>query len=182
MKSVYRNRLGFAIALLVPLIILCGIAFKPFLAKTQGEEILLETETYDPGDLFRGDYVHLNLKINRTSYDFLSEEILSDAEKYNGGFVYVLLKMDENGYHCIDKVLGKSPPEGVYLKAGISGLREKGEFPKPYDAYLYYGLERYYVQENTGEELQYDSNQGIIDVRVRVYKGYGYVAGLEKRE
>jgi hypothetical protein len=38
------------------------------------------------------------------------------------------------------------------------------------------------VQENTGEELQYDSRDGILDVKVRVYKGYGYVEGLSKRD
>src|SRR6056297_3423661 len=113
MKSIYRNRLGFAIALLVPFIILGGIAFKPFLAKTQGEEILLATETYDPRDLFRGDYVNLNLEISRSSYDKLPETILDEAEKYEGAFVYVLLKPDSRGYHSICAISVDPPEEGV---------------------------------------------------------------------
>lgn len=181
MKSIFRNRLGFAIALLVPLVILGGVAFKPLLAKAQGEQIFLATDAYDPRDLFRGDYVHLNLEISRASYDLISEEILHDIEKYNNTFVYVLLKTDENGYHSIDSIVENPPPAGVYLKARISGLRETNGFPKLHFAYLRYGLERYYVQENTGEDLQYDSNDGILDVVVRVYKGCGYVERLIKR-
>jgi len=182
MKIDYRNSLGFVLALLIPLLILGGIAYKPLVAKAQGEEILLATDAYDPRDLFRGDYVHLNLEISRATYDLLSKEIFYNTEKYNDSFVYVLLKIDQNGYHSIDAVLEKPPSEGVYLKARISGLRETSGFQKSYSVYLNYGLERYYVQENTGEELQYDSNDGILDVVVRTYKGYGYVERLRKRD
>ncbi len=182
MKTAYRNRLGFVIALLVPLMILGGIAFKPLLAKAQGNEILLATDAYDPRDLFRGDYVHLNLEISRASHDRLSKEIFNGGGKYNNSFVYVLLKPDERGYYSISSILSKPPSQGLYLKARISGLREKSESAKPYHVYLHYGLERYYVQENTGQDLQYDSNDGALDVRVKVYEGYGYVAGLDKRK
>jgi len=182
MKSDYKIGFGFYLAILIPLIVLGGIAYKPLQAKLQGEEIFLETDAYDPRDLFRGDYVHINLKIRSASYDRLSEKIFYDADKYNDSFVYVLLKPDGSGYYSIDTILDKPPLDGIYLKARIFGLRETSEFPKPYDVYLDYGLERYYVEENTGEDLQYDSNDGILDVRVKVYKGYGYIDGLKKRE
>jgi uncharacterized membrane-anchored protein len=182
MKIGYRSGSGFVLALLIPLIILGGVAFKPLLAETQGEEILLATDAYDPRDLFRGDYVHLNLEINRSSYDRLSEVILDDVEKYNNSFIYVLLKPGESGYHSIDTILEKPPSDGVYLKARIYGLSNRQYDKGALIVYLDYGLERYYVQENTGEELQYDSNDGILDVKARVYKGYGYVEGLMKRD
>ncbi len=182
MKIDSRSGLGFLLALLIPLIILGGIAYKPLIAKAKGEEILLATDAYDPRDLFRGDYVNLNLEISRSSYDYLSETILDDAEKYNNSFIYVLLKPDGSGYYSIDAIMEKPPSDGVYLKARIYGLSDTKYEKGPLTVYLDYGLERYYVQENTGEELQYDSRDGILDVKARVYKGYGYVEGLMKRD
>jgi uncharacterized membrane-anchored protein len=76
----------------------------------------------------------------------------------------------------------KPPSNGVYLKARIYGLSDMKYDKGPLTLYLDYGLERYYVQENTGQELQYDSLGGILDVKARVYKGYGYVEGLSKRD
>lgn len=182
MRPLHKKGMAFALALLIPLAVLGGLAFKPLMATARGEEILVATDTYDPRDLFRGDYVHLNLAIGRGNYGQLSGAILEEPEAYNGKFVYVLLEADETGKFGVSEILPKPPKEGIYLKAKISGLYNKPDMPEVSVVFLNYGLERYYVQENTGTQMQYDSNEGALNVRVRVYRGYGYIAGIEKSD
>jgi len=82
-----------------------------------------------------------------------------------------LVKKDE--YYEVDKVTLKEPKEGIYIEGkyeyniwdyskerGIKGIR------------VDYALDKYFVPENTGKELEEKVIDGKAFAKVKVYRGY----------
>lgn len=178
----------FAYSFLLPMAILLSMTVIPITAKLMGDEIIVETVPYDPRDVFRGDYVALSYKINEVEIEKLPDNIKNEKdieklEKYRNRTVYAVLKK-EGEFHIVDRVSLERPKSGIYLKSKIrdiytlvyraehtEGESEDGRFA--YDTiFLRYNIDRYFVPENTGKDLEKMSREGTLAARAKVYRGY----------
>jgi uncharacterized membrane-anchored protein len=168
------------LACLVPVVILLGMTALPLYSLLSGEEVILRTVPVDPTDLFRGDYVSLRYEAEEIPSKMVEEEV---REKLNEGMhdfeVFVPLKL-KSGVHVPTKVSLDKPNSNLYLKGKLSyigpswdGVTEREEV-----AYVRYTLDKYFVEDNTGLELEEASRNGNILAKVRVKNGYAYLTDL----
>ncbi|PZE19487.1 GDYXXLXY domain-containing protein [Paenibacillus xerothermodurans] len=161
--------------LLMPLVVLqvlflAGMAGSYYAVGWYGTEIKLETVPVDPRDLLYGDYVTLRYKISELSPALWHGK--GEAPK-RGSAVYVALK----------------PVDGLYEAAGVyeaaprleaGQVAVKGRVQAAWDGGIQvkYGLERYYVPEGTGVELERTAGDMIAVVKVAAW-GQPRLIGLE---
>lgn len=160
------------IAFLIPAVILASMTVIPLLTVFYGQEIRLETEPYDPRDLFRGDYVSLHYKINTLDGSQIPPDIqdnyLNNRGRYSDN-LYAVLK-ESNGFYTIDYLTSNKPKTGIYLIGRVAGgFYTNNEIEQ---LSIEYNLDRYFVPENTGRELEKMSRQGQLVARVKVFRGY----------
>lgn len=158
----------FIIAVVIPLLILSGLTIKPAKTMLLGQEILLQTNAVDPTDLFRGDYIIVNPKIAEVS----RSSFPSTMEISGGKNIYVLLK-PEGPYHVIDKISITVPQEGLYLKGMIPYY-----FPESDMVQIDYSLDRYFIKQGSGKELEEASLQGKLIANVKILDGYGILTAV----
>jgi uncharacterized membrane-anchored protein len=123
-----------------------------------GQQIKLKTEPIDPRDIFYGDYVILQYAITTIPKNLW----LDSTEPENGDQVYVVLAQKGDYYEAIS-VSDKNPELGaneVVLKGRY--LYDFGE----QEMYIEYGIERYFVPEGTGRELE--ENRGNMEAYIRI--------------
>lgn len=164
----------FLLAVAIPLLILLAMIIKPQATVLFGQEIVLETKAYDPTDLFRGDYVSINFAIS----DVPKTKVDLPIDKINGKNLFVSLK-PEGKYYVVDKVSESKPKDGIYLK---------GKFQEIYNPIneidifrVDYSLDKYFVEQGSGIELEQESFKGGLDGTVKVLGGYGVLTGITKR-
>ncbi len=126
-----------------------------------GKEVLLEIRPVDPRDLLRGDYVTLDFNISHYGQYRLPYRDIN-----------VILKTDENNVADIAFVTqdnDKSLEKELYLKGTVTRNRIK------------YGIESYFVKENTGREIERKINSNSKSyARVKIApNGKAKVIGLE---
>ncbi|WP_165822063.1 GDYXXLXY domain-containing protein [Hymenobacter edaphi] len=158
-------RLVAAQVLFVLLVAAAGYAVSHY-----GRTVALRTSPVDPRDLLRGDYVSLNYDISQVPRRLWRGE----EEPRRRRPVYVQLQPTAAGYHRAVAVYPAAPaalPAGhVVLRGWIGNVWRQG-------LQLRYGLERYYVPENTGLGLQ---RQPLL-VRISIAPwGQSRITGLEK--
>lgn len=108
-------RIKLAIAVLLQMLILLSIvAYKQYIITT-GERILLETRSFDPRDLLKGDYVRLSYEISS-----LNAEKFGAGDKFKAGdTIYVTLGKNANGTFS-PLTFGKTAPKGVtFIKGNV---------------------------------------------------------------
>lgn len=145
------------IVIILQVLFLTVMAGLNYVVEEFGDIIYLETEPYDPRDVFYGDYVHLNYPIEEIfpSYWFGSEKVKRNK------VINVLLKPDERGIYKVkaasDKSLDPNEDEVVirarYLYKDHDNVR-----------HVTYGLNRYYIEEGTGEEFDTVNQKMIVTV------------------
>lgn len=158
----HRKKL-FILLITIQVLFLVGITTSYYAVSWFGKEVRLDTEPVDPRDLLYGDYVILNYDISNVS-NSLWKGSKSDETPKVGTTVYVVL-------------IPKSPEEdpiysavGVYKeKPSIQNdeviLRGKIDYSFDQNIRIKYGIEKYYVPENTGKELE--DHVGDMTVRVK---------------
>ena len=126
----------------------------------EGQPVTLRTMPVDPRDLLRGDYVVLN-------YEFSSLDstlVMGDwPASGTDAVLYVALTPDGDGiWHPASASFSPvTPGEGlVVLRSAPFRLDQTPERPASIRAE--YGLERYYVPEGQGKELEKDRNQSRV--------------------
>lgn len=125
----------------------------------QGRTVLLETHIVDPRDLLRGDYVILNYKISDLSRDLFSPPLTNSLPP--GATVFVALAPQGKYYQAVragTNDLSVSDNE-VLLKGTVTRIWRDSA-----SVHVEYGLERFYVQEQTG------SPSGKLEVQAVVSK------------
>jgi uncharacterized membrane-anchored protein len=167
-------------ACLVPIGILIGMTVTPLYTLITGEEIILRTIPVDPTDLFRGDYVVLRYEAEEIPISLISKEVQTKIE--NGRYdteVYVTLKLKE-GVHTPTEVVLTKPDTDLYLKGNLNyiGPSWDGGNEEREVAYITYSLDKYFVEDNTGLELEEASRNGNILAKVKVKNGYAYLVDL----
>jgi uncharacterized membrane-anchored protein len=146
----------------------------PLITLFFGMEILLETQPYDPRDIFRGDYISLRYKINEVEVSKLPREVKEqdDYYRYKDRYMYAVMKKVDDFYE-VDRITLKKPDNGIYIICKPSYFFEyAGPQPQYQKVYVEYRLDRYFVRENTGRELEDASRKGQLIARVKVFKGY----------
>ncbi|MDZ7600740.1 MAG: GDYXXLXY domain-containing protein [Hoeflea sp.] len=136
-----------------------------------GREILLKTEPVDPRDLMRGDYVWLGY----TDISTIDTGLVSGAwpAEDTTAPVWLILAPGEDGAYvaksagfsrpdtlAADEVLLKSLPARIMIATRPGGTNLVGP--------LSFGIERYYVPEGEGLEIEKAQNEGRTTVAVRV--------------
>ncbi|MGC7870567.1 GDYXXLXY domain-containing protein [Desulfosporosinus sp. SYSU MS00001] len=159
----------FLLAAAIPLLILAAMTIRPEATVVLGKEILLQTKAVDPTDLFRGDYVSINLAISEIPESMAPDALLNLRKKT----LYVSLKPAGKFYE-VERVSETKPKEGIYLAGKIRNdvYTPSGTF------YVDYSLDKYFVEQGSGKDLQQRSYQAGLIGRVKVFGGYGVLVGL----
>jgi uncharacterized membrane-anchored protein len=175
----------FWISLVIPLLVLMSMLIKPVSTSLYGEDVILATVPIDPRDLFYGDYVILDLEIKQLDAKLLDPSLkktLEDGNVYDNITVYVSLREGVEGVYEADAV-SENKPKGLYITGKMSPYIEKNEFGEEnsYEEFVYidYGIERYYVEEGTGLELEEQARLGKVLVSVKIHKGYPVITDLK---
>ncbi|MHB8072180.1 GDYXXLXY domain-containing protein [Desulfosporosinus fructosivorans] len=168
------KRKTFLLAVAIPLLILLAMTIKPQATVVFGQEIILETKAYDPTDVFRGDYVAINFAIS----DVPKSKVDIPIDKINNKNLYVSLRQ-EGKYYVVDQVSETKPKQGVYLKGKFQEIYN--EFNGAGGYRVDYSLDKYFLEQGSGKELEQESFKGGLDGTVKVLGGYGVLTGIASR-
>lgn len=132
-----------------------------------GQEVVLSVEPIDPRDLLRGDYVILSYNISRLP---LSLFAASQPESGDNVAVFVRLKADEDGVFQpvaarFNERLESAPSEG---EVDIRGRARVGGSFDLRSIAVSYGIERFYVPEGEGREIERDLRERSFIMKVAV--------------
>jgi uncharacterized membrane-anchored protein len=140
----------FAVAALLQVALVSLMVFDRVQILREGAEIKLLTRPVDPRDFLRGDYVSL-------AYDISFVPNAAYADQQHKGTVYVKIAPKADGsYEAISLHRDRppvTPPEMV-----IQG-RQNGR-----GLQISYGLERYFVPQGEGTEIENARNQGKVSI------------------
>ncbi|WP_422370222.1 GDYXXLXY domain-containing protein [Hoeflea sp.] len=137
-----------------------------------GVEVVLKSEPIDPRDLMRGDYVRLGYG---QGISVIGEDLVNDdwPDQDTVQPVWVILSAGEDGLHAAREVRFSRPAEieegdvvmrslPVRIRVATNG-RGANVIDRPR-----FGIERYYVPEGEGLEIEKARNEGRTTVAVRV--------------
>ncbi|MFT4184754.1 MAG: GDYXXLXY domain-containing protein [Rhizobium sp.] len=136
-----------------------------------GVEILLKTAPVDPRDLLRGDYVTLNYDISRVPFSTMVEGPPKMSQ--SAAILSVRLKKQGDGYWgIVESSFGKlePKPDTVVLKSLPVDYVFYGDATDPSQAIVgvTYGIERYYVPEGQGHDIENARNDNRVAIAARV--------------
>ncbi len=136
-----------------------------------GVEVILKTAPVDPRDLLRGDYVTLNYDISRIPLSTLREG--PPKMGLNGQTLSVRLKKQDDGYWGIVESSFKAldpKPDTVILKSLPFDYVFYGEPTDPAQEMIgvTYGIERYYVPEGQGHDIESARNANRVAIAARI--------------
>lgn len=181
MKKKPRKRIGFIIALAVPLILLLSLVVKPLWTLNTGENIILKTVPVDPRDLFYGDYVTLQYEIEEVPKEKLSKNLIEKLENetsWRKFKVYGKL-VSKDGVYILEELTEKKPSNTLYLTGEIQYYSYlNAEEVEVYD--VNFNLDRFFVPENTGMALEDLSRKGQLIAHIKVKNGYAVLDSIEE--
>ncbi|SMB91040.1 Uncharacterized membrane-anchored protein [Desulfonispora thiosulfatigenes DSM 11270] len=194
------NKKTFIIAILIPALFLISLTIKPLTTIMLGDEILLETRPFDPRDVFRGDYVNLGYEIEEIPIEkfpvALQNKEFTDTRQVkkatNNGTIYGVLKI-KNSKADIAYISLERPSDKPYIKGKIVNyyqfIHYDDKIPEiekeliteqgPEPIYINFGLDKYFVAENTGEELEKRAREGKVLAKVKLLNGYGILTDIK---
>lgn len=182
-----RRFAKYFLVMLLPLTVLLVRPLTPAAVLMFGQEIRLATVPVDPRDIFRGDYVTLSFAIEQPSGDLISPEerdSVYDRLSYYSPidfnspefFLYVTLEPDNAGICQPVKISAARPETGIYLRARAVRTHIGDGVGLDYGDYL----NRYYVKENTGLELEDLARRGELAAIVKVWRGRAVITSVEE--
>ena len=149
-------------------LILIGFGSIHLVAENYGKSLYLETVPYDPVDLFRGDYVNLQYEIENLDMDLVDKSMYEKVNesgniyyKIHDDAGYLIYEEDSNPLKAISLVPDR-PSGSNYIKTKLFYIDEYAK-----KARLSIGLNRFYVPEGTGTELENLSRQGRLVVEIK---------------
>jgi uncharacterized membrane-anchored protein len=150
------------VLLLAQMLFLIGITLSFYAVGWFGREIRLQTIPIDPRDLLYGDYVTLNYDINHIKTSLWQG--VGNISK-QGKTIYVKLKLDvksKNGTYEAVGIYDQKPSfnDGEVILKGHTDYSDNNII------HVKYGLETYYVQENTGKTLEEQAGNLVSKVKV----------------
>jgi uncharacterized membrane-anchored protein len=149
---------------LVQALFLISVALSYYAIGWYGKEIRLQTVPIDPRDLLYGDYVNLNYDINEISASLWKGPGKIYELKKN---IYVVLKPDElskNGTYKAVAIYDHKPA----VQEDEVILKGRSDYTGDNTIHVKYGLETYYISENTGKVLEEKAALGTLVTKVKV--------------
>jgi uncharacterized membrane-anchored protein len=135
-----------------------------------GTEVLLKIEPVDPRDLLRGDYVRLGYEISSIDARLVTN-IPDDGYTAPGETMFVRLKKQDDGYWRAVSATLDAPGSGAAAKGEVdikgtllSRLNLREDITLRPD----YGIERFYLPEGEGLELQKDMRERPFGIRLAI--------------
>ena len=170
-----NRKLLFIFSITLPVLILLGMLYTPLITYLKGEEIVIKTVPFDPTDPFRGDYVSLNFEINRVNGDLIDGSVYHKAKENQHKLnidVYVWLHTVD-GVEQVERVSLDKPKHNHYLNGKVFRYDVMDSYSSKYlKIPVEYSLDRYFVPENTGLELEQVAQSGNLYDKVKIYHGY----------
>jgi uncharacterized membrane-anchored protein len=123
MNTMKSKRLGFFIALAVPLLLLMGLTVKPLWGLTCGDDVPLLTVPVDPRDLLYWEYVTLRYEIEEVPKSMISLALLKKIEKRSPSIqlkVYGSL-VNQGDVYVLDSLSIEKPSRTIYLTGKLNG-------------------------------------------------------------
>lgn len=169
-----NKHIGFIVTITVPLLLLIGLTIKPLWTLTYGDDVALLTMPVDPRDLLYGDYVTLRYEIEEVPKNEISAAILNKIDKlaYSKGLTVYGKLVQQGEIYVLDSLSDKKTRGSVYLTGKLSGYDYQNADGITVHS-VDFGLERYFVPENTGKELEDLSAKGQLVAHLKVKNGYG---------
>jgi uncharacterized membrane-anchored protein len=171
-----RRSLVLIVLAALQIVFLLGVAASSYAVLGYGQEIRIQTIPLDPRDPLYGDHVNLKFSISELPASLWKE---SGELPKRGKVVYVLMKRNAAGssgvYDAVAAYAHK--PSAAQDEVVI-----KGRMSYSYDNkfMVEYGLEKFYVPQNTGKQLEEQARKGNMLARVKVASwGRSVLEGLE---
>lgn len=147
-----RNKL-LLITITLQVVFLLGMTASNYLIEKWGDVIQLQTEPYNPRDVFYGEYIQLDYVAEKVKPEYW---FATDKVKHNQ-VIYVLLAPDERGIYQVKAASNKkldAHDDDVVIKARYQ-----------YEDYqnihrINFGVNRYYIEENSS--LSLDLNRRML--------------------
>lgn len=161
----------FWITLLIPVVLLLSMTIQPLKVSLFADEIMIKTKPYDPKDLFYGDYVTLHYEIEDVPKSLIDDEIVKEAQDGSRYAITVYVELEKKGdVYEAKRVVANEPKEGIYLKGKLYpyNLDVNSDDVVHID---YKNINRFYVEENTGYDLEEKARKGQLHAILKVYKG-----------
>ncbi|MUO77708.1 hypothetical protein GOZ78_02205 [Agrobacterium vitis] len=131
-----------------------------------GQEVLLRTEAVDPRDLLRGDFVVLNYPISRIPEEKIVGPRPSRRQDVR---LHVRVVPQADGFATVEEA---SVADLLPRPGSVVLLSEPLSFPSPLapgdSLTVHYGIERFYVPEGEGRDIEAQRNQGAVSIAIRV--------------
>jgi uncharacterized membrane-anchored protein len=129
----------------------------------EGREIRLQTRPVDPRDFLRGDYVQLRYDMSNLPAGALKGEPAGDRR------VYVRLAPDADGFYRALSVhrtpIAVTAPDVLIAGRVQSGATcSEGRHHFCDNLAIHYGIERYFVPQGEGREIESARNQGKVTI------------------
>jgi uncharacterized membrane-anchored protein len=155
----------FALAAAIQVALVALMVYDRVRVLREGGEIMLQTRPVDPRDFLRGDYVVLTYEITS-----LPAGALKDTPSQGRGTpIFVKLARKPDGFHEAVSVHAEPAPVGdgeILLRgravAGVSCGSTRRVFCERLQ--IHYGIERYFVPQDDGKEIERARNQGKVSV------------------
>lgn len=134
-----------------------------------GAEVMLKVEPVDPRDLLRGDYVRLGYAISNVP-KALFEEPLPGDNTPAGEAVFVRLAKQEDGLWMPVAARFGERPRGASAEGQVDLAGKTAQFwqSNADSLRIDYGLERFYLPEGEGKEIERDMRQREFSMLVAV--------------
>jgi len=170
-----RRKLNPVLAAGLSILVLIGTLSTMLLGRAailrDGSEIILRSAPVDPRDLMRGDYVQLRYESVSQVDGALFSGIWPEQDRFMP--LWLTLETGEDGLATVKSISLDKPDDGtadtVYLKS--KPVKLSGDDANRFRHMiisLTFGIERYYVPEGEGRDIEDARNAGRTTVAVRV--------------
>jgi uncharacterized membrane-anchored protein len=163
-RSIPRSLL-FAFAASIQVVLVGLMVYDRVRVLREGDDVMLQTRPVDPRDFLRGDYVVLDYEITN-----LPAGALKDApSRGRGTAVFVKLAPKADGFHQAVSVHLESVPVAggeLVIRGRAIGGATCGATHRVFCERLqiHYGIERYFVPQDEGKEIERARDQGKVSV------------------
>lgn len=154
----------FALAALIQVALVAVMVYDRVRVLREGSEVTLQTRPVDPRDFLRGDYVVLTYEITNLP----AGELKDTPSQGRGTPVFVKLA-PKGGFHQPVSVHTEAVPlaDGeILIRGRAAGGATCGPTRRVFCERLHitYGVERYFVPQDEGKEIERSRNQGKVSV------------------
>jgi uncharacterized membrane-anchored protein len=135
----------------------------------EGREVLLKVEPIDPRDLLRGDYVRLGYEIAQVPLRQV-ENLPPEQERYGKLVLYVRVAPAADGIWRLKSASAgmPSPAPAAADEIDIRGTVEASSLPAGAVLRPSFGIERFYLPEGEGRQIEIDMRERPFFVKLAV--------------